>query len=81
SAVTAAQDLATSLNTASDGVQSIRTEADAEITTQFSTLNTLLSQFEAGYQRLLGDVLGIRLQILGKQRRFLRPADAYDLGA
>lgn len=47
SAVTAAQDLANSLNTASDGVQSIRAEADAEIATQVSTLNTLLSQFEA----------------------------------
>ncbi|MBY5382682.1 flagellar hook-associated protein FlgK [Rhizobium leguminosarum] len=47
SAVTAAQDLVNSLNTASDGVQSIRAEADAEIATQVSTLNTLLSQFEA----------------------------------
>ncbi|WP_160006213.1 flagellar hook-associated protein FlgK [Rhizobium sp. 18055] len=46
SAVTAAQDLANTLNTASDGVQSIRTEADSDIATQVSSLNTLLSQFE-----------------------------------
>jgi flagellar hook-associated protein 1 FlgK len=46
SAVTAAQDLANTLNTASDGVQSIRAEADSDIATQVSSLNTLLSQFE-----------------------------------
>ena len=38
-----------------------------------------LQAFETGHQRLLGAVLGIRLQILGKQRSFLRPADADDL--
>ncbi len=46
SAVTAAQDLANSLNEASDGVQSVRQDADAEIATQVDTLNTLLSQFQ-----------------------------------
>jgi flagellar hook-associated protein 1 FlgK len=46
SAVTAAQDLANSLNTASDGVQQIREDADSDIATQVSSLNTLLSQFE-----------------------------------
>ena len=46
SAVTAAQDLANSLNTASDGVQSVRADADAEIASQVDTLNSLLSQFE-----------------------------------
>ncbi len=45
-AVTAAQDLANSLNTASDAVQSVREDADAEIAKQVDTLNTLLSQFE-----------------------------------
>lgn len=46
SAVTAAQDLANSLNSASDAVQSVREDADSEIATQVDTLNTLLSQFE-----------------------------------
>ncbi|EJJ26477.1 flagellar hook-associated protein FlgK [Rhizobium sp. CF142] len=46
SAVTAAQDLANSLNTASDAVQSVREDADAAIATQVGTLNTLLSQFQ-----------------------------------
>lgn len=46
SAVTAAQDLANSLNTASNGVQSVRADADAEIASQVDTLNSLLSQFE-----------------------------------
>lgn len=46
SAVTAAQDLANTLNTASDGVQSIRADADSDIATQVASLNTLLSQFE-----------------------------------
>lgn len=46
SAVTAAQDLAKSLNKASDGMQSVRADADAEIASQVDTLNSLLSQFE-----------------------------------
>ncbi len=46
SAVTAAQDLANSLNTASDGVQQIREDADSDIATQVSSLNSLLSQFK-----------------------------------
>ena len=45
-AVTAAQDLANSLNTASDAVQSVREDADAEMATQVDSLNSLLSQFE-----------------------------------
>jgi flagellar hook-associated protein 1 len=45
-AVTAAQDLTNSLNTASDAVQSVRKDADATIATQVDTLNTLLSQFQ-----------------------------------
>ncbi|SCW89048.1 flagellar hook-associated protein 1 FlgK [Rhizobium mongolense subsp. loessense] len=47
SAVTAAQDLAISLNNASDAVQSLRASADADIATQVDTLNNLLSQFES----------------------------------
>lgn len=45
-AVTAAQDLANSLNTASDAVQSVREDADGEIATQVDSLNSLLSQFQ-----------------------------------
>jgi len=46
SVVAAAQDVATSLNTVSDGLQSLRTEADGEIATQVSTLNGLLAEFK-----------------------------------
>ncbi len=46
SAITAAQDVANSLNTASKAVQAERQAADKEIATQVSTLNTLLSQFK-----------------------------------
>ncbi|OWV84872.1 flagellar biosynthesis protein FlgK [Rhizobium sp. R72] len=46
SAVTAAQDVATSLNNATNSVQAVRQGADKEIATQVSTLNTLLSQFK-----------------------------------
>lgn len=46
-AVTAAQDLASSLNTATDTVQQVRTDADAAIATSVGTVNDLLHQFEA----------------------------------
>lgn len=46
SVVNAAQDVATSLNTISSGVQALRTEADAEIAENVSTLNDLLADFE-----------------------------------
>ncbi|MEK1896461.1 MAG: flagellar hook-associated protein FlgK [Rhizobium sp.] len=46
SAVTAAQDVANSLNNASKSVQAVRQGADKEIATQVSTLNTLLAQFK-----------------------------------
>lgn len=46
SVVNAAGDVATSLNTLSDGVQSLRADADTEIGTQVKTLNSLLSQFQ-----------------------------------
>lgn len=46
SAVTAAQDVANSLNNATKSVQAVRLGADKEIATQVSTLNTLLAQFK-----------------------------------
>ncbi len=46
SAVTAAQDVANSLNNATKSVQAVRQGADKEIATQVSTLNTLLAQFK-----------------------------------
>ncbi|MBZ9789211.1 flagellar hook-associated protein FlgK [Rhizobium sp. 3T7] len=46
SAVTAAQDVANSLNDATKSVQAVRQGADKEISTQVSTLNTLLAQFK-----------------------------------
>ncbi|KQV68357.1 flagellar hook-associated protein FlgK [Rhizobium sp. Root1220] len=46
SAVTAAQDVANSLNNASKAVQAVRQGADKEIGTQVTTLNTLLAQFK-----------------------------------
>lgn len=46
SVVNAAGDVATSLNTLSNGVQSLRSDADTEIGTQVKTLNSLLSQFQ-----------------------------------
>ena len=46
SAITAAQDVANSLNNASKSVQAIRQGADKDIATQVSTLNTLLAQFK-----------------------------------
>ncbi|MCY1664694.1 flagellar hook-associated protein FlgK [Rhizobium sp. SL86] len=45
--VSAAQDLANSLNTTSKGLQSIRADADKTISEQVSDLNNLLEQFEA----------------------------------
>lgn len=45
--VSAAQDLANSLNTTSEGLQSIRADADKTISEQVSDLNNLLEQFEA----------------------------------
>jgi len=45
-AVTAAQDVANSLNQSSTAVQAIRTNADKEIGTTVTTLNSLLSQFQ-----------------------------------
>ncbi|SEH50018.1 flagellar hook-associated protein 1 FlgK [Rhizobium tibeticum] len=46
SAVTAAQDVANSLNNATKSVQAVRQGADKEIATQVATLNTLLAQFK-----------------------------------
>ncbi|WP_431321418.1 flagellar hook-associated protein FlgK [Rhizobium sp. YTU87027] len=46
SAITAAQDVANSLNSASKSVQAVRQSADKDIATQVSTLNTLLAQFK-----------------------------------
>ncbi|MCX8996124.1 flagellar hook-associated protein FlgK [Rhizobiaceae bacterium BDR2-2] len=46
SVVAAAQDVANSLNNMSDGVQSLRVEADNEIATQVATLNSLLAEFK-----------------------------------
>jgi flagellar hook-associated protein 1 FlgK len=45
-AITAAQDVANSLNNASKAVQVVRQGADKEIATQVATLNTLLGQFK-----------------------------------
>ena len=45
-AVTAAQDVANSLNQSSTAVQAIRTSADKEISTTVDTLNGLLQQFQ-----------------------------------
>jgi flagellar hook-associated protein 1 FlgK len=45
-AITAAQDVATSLNNATNAVQSVRTDADKEIATNVDTLNKLLTQFQ-----------------------------------
>jgi|UPI00055F51D8 flagellar hook-associated protein 1 FlgK len=45
-AITAAQDVANSLNNASKSIQVVRQGADKEIATQVSTLNTLLAQFK-----------------------------------
>lgn len=46
-AVTAAQDLAAALNTATDTVQQVRTDADAAIAGSVASVNDLLLQFEA----------------------------------
>ncbi len=46
SVVSAAQDVANSLNTMSEGVQSLRLEADTEIANQVGTLNSLLADFK-----------------------------------
>ncbi|TCL75641.1 flagellar hook-associated protein FlgK [Rhizobium sp. BK251] len=46
SAVTAAQDVANSLNKASTSIQTMRTEADKEISTAVDNLNGLLSEFK-----------------------------------
>jgi flagellar hook-associated protein 1 FlgK len=45
-AITAAQDVANSLNNASKSIQVVRQGADKEIATQVATLNTLLAQFK-----------------------------------
>ncbi|PZM11988.1 flagellar hook-associated protein FlgK [Rhizobium tubonense] len=45
-AITAAQDVATSLNNATNAVQAVRTSADKEIKTNVDTLNKLLTQFQ-----------------------------------
>lgn len=45
-AVNAAQNAATSLNTASSNVQSLREQSDSDIATDVSSLNNLLSQFK-----------------------------------
>ena len=45
-AVSAAKALATNLNSASTAVQAVRTQADKDITTSVSTINSLLAQFK-----------------------------------
>lgn len=74
-AVTAAQDLATSLNTASNVVQGARKDADAAIATSVSDVNDLLKQFETANNAVvsatvkgddLSDVLDARDAILSK---------------
>lgn len=45
-AITAAEDLATALNSATKTVQSVRSEADANIANSVSNVNDLLSQFK-----------------------------------
>lgn len=45
-AITAAQDLANSLNNSTDAVQQVRANADKSISNSVDQLNTLLSQFE-----------------------------------
>lgn len=47
SAITAAQDVANSLNSSSKAVQAERQAADKEMATQVASLNTLLTQFKA----------------------------------
>lgn len=47
SAVAAANDLATALNSATDLVQGVRAQADADIASSVESVNTLLSRFEA----------------------------------
>jgi flagellar hook-associated protein 1 FlgK len=54
SAVTAAQDVANSLNSASKSVQAVRQDADQNIATQVSTLNTLLAQFKTANDAVKG---------------------------
>ena len=45
-AVTAAQDVANSLNASTQAIQGVREDADKEISTDVTTLNSLLSQFQ-----------------------------------
>lgn len=54
SAVTAAQDVANSLNSATASVQAVRQDADQSIATQVSTLNTLLAQFKVANDAVKG---------------------------
>ncbi len=74
-AVTAAQDLATALNTASNVVQGVRKDADAAIANSVSNVNDLLKQFEVANNAVvaatvkgqdLSDVLDARDAILSK---------------
>ncbi|MBB4104600.1 flagellar hook-associated protein FlgK [Allorhizobium borbori] len=51
--VSAAQDVATSLNNTADGIQQLRGEADAEIATQVTKLNKLLSDFETANNEVI----------------------------
>lgn len=51
--VSAAQDVATSLNNTADGIQQLRGDADAEIATQVTKLNKLLSDFEAANNEVI----------------------------
>jgi flagellar hook-associated protein 1 FlgK len=51
-AVAAANDLATTLNSATQTVQQVRAQADADIASSVSQLNDLLSQFEAVNDRI-----------------------------
>lgn len=58
-AVSAAQDLALSLNDASDAVQEVRSDADAAIAASVSNVNDLLKQFQAANDAVVkGTALG-----------------------
>lgn len=51
--VTAAQELVTSLNTATQAVTDVRNQADSDIATSVSNINSLLSQFQTLNQQIV----------------------------
>lgn len=57
--VTAAQNLTSTLNNATNTVQQVREQADQQITSSVSTINSLLSQFQSVNQQIVaGTTLG-----------------------